>query len=809
MDNDIRKLLGKRILFMDGGMGTRLETLGAKPGEHTVLWNVLKPELIKQVHKEFLEAGSDVILANTFGASDFKLKGTGYEPSDIVKAGIGVARDAVREVCGDEREGFVALDLSSTGRLLKPLGDLDFDECYDSFRTMAIAGEEAGADLAVIETMTDTLELKCAVLAVKENTGLPVFCSVSFDERGKLMTGADVEAVVTLLEGLGADVIGINCSLGPAQLRPHVKEMLRLTSLPVMIQPNAGLPRRVDGKTVYDVGADEFASIVKEFAEEGAWIIGGCCGTTAEYIRKLHDACCGIEPRPIEKKHITRISSYTHAVNFDHHVVIGERINPTGKKRFKQALRDMDLDYVLQEGFNQEDAGAEVLDVNVGLPEIDEKSVMLKVMTEIQSVIDLPLQIDTASPETLERALRYYNGKAMVNSVNGKAESMEKVFPLVRKYGGVVVGLTLDEAGIPDTADGRLEIARKIVNTAESYGIGREDIVIDCLTLAASADNTQPQVTLDAIRKVKAELGVKTILGVSNVSFGLPKRQLVTDTFYSMALEAGLDTAIINPMVARPVRDEAAFRLLTGEDKDCADYILKYSEEKDAPAAPKMQPKEGGGADPAEGLKNAVSRGLKDQAAAFTSELLADKDPIEIINSSLIPALNSVGKGFEEGRVFLPQLLMAAEAAKKSFDLIKDKLSVTGSEQASGTKIVIATVKGDIHDIGKNIVKVLLENYGYKVYDLGRDVDPEDIVNKARETGAELVGLSALMTTTVGAMEDTIRLLRKELPECKVMVGGAVLTQVYADMIGADSYVKDAMASVYYAGSLSKTDIEK
>ena len=811
-DLNILNELGKKMLFFDGGMGTMLQAKGSRPGEITELWNITRPEDVLDVHCRYLEAGADVITANTFGASSIKLEGSGYSPEKVISAGIGLAKEAISRVCGNGdcsgRKAYAAMDISATGKLLKPLGTMDFDEAYNIFREMAVAGEKAGADLAIIETMADTYELKAAVLAVKENTSLPLFATVTFDERGKLLTGADVGAVVTLLEGLGADVIGINCGLGPVQMRPLVQRMLELTSLPMLVNPNAGLPRQEKGKTFYDIPAEQLAEQMELMAGDGVWLMGGCCGTTPEYIKLIKERCGDIVPKPIEEKHFTRISSYSHSLDFaEGHVIIGERINPTGKSRFKQALRDGDIDYILSEGFAQEEAGAHALDVNVGLPEIDEKETILKVMKELQSVIDLPLQIDSANTEAMEKALRYYNVKAMVNPVNGKQESMAAIFPMVKKYGGVVVGLTLDEAGIPATAEGRLEIARKIVETAESYGISRDDIVIDVLCMAVSADSGSAMVTLKALELVKQELGVKTSLGVSNISFGLPQREKINSTFYAMALQKGLDCAIINPKSDAMMTSYYAYRALSGKDENCGEYIEKFAVSKDTGSAPASVqaavPASASGNDVA-ALETAVERGMKEAAGSACRELIRTKEPMAIINETLIPVLDKVGKGFEQGKVFLPQLLMSADAAKAAFAVIKEKLAASGQGTGDKGTIVIATVKGDVHDIGKNIVKVLLENYGYKVIDLGKDVPPEEIVEAARREKADLVGLSALMTTTVGAMEETIVQLRKAGLSCPVMVGGAVLTETYADMINADRYVRDAMASVYFAHEVIK-----
>lgn len=794
---NILNVLGKRMLFFDGGMGTMLQKKGVAPGEITEIWNITRPDDVYDVHCQYLRAGADILMANTFGANCLKLAGSGYSVSEIVAAGVKNAKRAAADVCGDDRPVWIAMDLAPTGKLLKPFGTMEFDEAYELYKEMVVAGAQAGADLMMVETMGDTYELKAAILAIKENSDLPFFATVTFDEKGKLLTGADVGAVVALLEGLGASAIGINCGLGPVQMRPLVQKMLSLTNLPVIVNPNAGLPRQEGGKTIYDITPDQFADYMEKMADDGVWLMGGCCGTTPEYIKLIYDRCLHKHLKPIEKKEITRVSSYSHAVHFEEgHVIIGERINPTGKARFKQALRDGDIDYVLQEGFAQEEAGAKILDVNVGLPEIDEESMMLRVMRQLQGVIDLPLQIDSADEKTMESALRYYNGKAMINSVNGKRSSMNAIFPLVKKYGGVVVGLTLDESGIPQTAEGRLEIARKIVETARDYGIKKEDIIIDVLCMTISSDNNSAQVTLDALEMVKKELGVKTSLGVSNISFGLPSREHINATFYTMALQRGLDAAIINPKSKDMMRSYYAYNALAGKDLNCAAYIAGFSDIQDKARVSQLTQEA-----PCESmsLEKAVERGMKEAADAACKELVKKEDPLTIINNRLIPVLDKVGKGFETGTVFLPQLLMSAEAAKAAFAVIREEMIKNGGKQEEKGKVVIATVKGDIHDIGKNIVKVLLENYGYKIIDLGKDVAPETIVEAAIREDAKLVGLSALMTTTVGAMEETIKALDKAKPGTKVMVGGAVLTEQYSEMIRADKYVRDAMASVHFA----------
>ena len=785
----IREELGKRILFFDGGMGTLLQEQGLQAGELPETWNLKNPEPIIQIHKAYLAAGADIILANTFGANRFKY---GEDLEKIVTAGVANAKKAVAE---SGKKAYVALDIGSTGKLLKPMGTLDFEEAVGVFAEIIRVGEKAGADLILIETMSDTYELKAAVLAAKENSALPIMATVIFDESKKMLTGASPQVVVSLLEGLGVDALGINCGLGPKQMKEIVKELLKYASIPVIVNPNAGLPRSENGKTVFDVGAEEFAEDMEEIVTMGAWFAGGCCGTTPAHIQAMVEKCKEITPVPITPKNYTFVTSYSTAVELGGiPVIIGERINPTGKSKFKQALRDHNIDYILEEGVKQEDSGAHILDVNVGLPEIDEAAMMETIVYELQSIMPIPLQIDTTNMEAMERALRIYNGKPMINSVNGKAEIMEQVFPLVKKYGGVVVGLALDEDGIPDTTEGRLAIAEKIYQTGEKYGISRKDIVIDALVMTMSTNNESAKITLDTVKEITAR-GGKTVLGVSNISFGLPQRELINAAFFTMAMNNGLSAGIINPNAKAMRQAYDTFCVLGGYDAQCMNYIENYAV-TDAPnaaaksAAAKLN------------LTDSIIKGLKDQAYRATEEELKTKEPMEIINGELVPALDVVGQGFEKGTMFLPQLLMSAEAAKAGFEAIRQYVQSHGEAQEKKATIVIATVKGDIHDIGKNIVKVLLENYGYEVIDLGKDVPPEKIVETVVDKHAPLVGLSALMTTTVVNMEESIKELHKEAPWCKIMVGGAVLTQEYADMIGADFYGKDAMQSVYYAERL-------
>lgn len=804
----IREKLGKEILFFDGAMGTELQSRGLQTGEIPETWNILQPEKIKQVHKEYLRAGANVISANTFGVNSFKCRNMEYSVEQLVSSGINLVKESISEVReellakGEKEDAlptmYTALDIGSLGKLLKPLGEIAFEQAYEAFKEIIIAGDKAGADVILVETVSDSYEIKAAVLAAKENSELPVVVTMIFDENGKLLTGGDVASVTAMLEGLGVDAIGFNCGLGPEQMLKLLPELTACCSIPIVINPNAGLPSVVNGKTVFDVEPEEFAQKVKLLVENGASAVGGCCGTTPAHIREVISVCKGLELQPITDKNLTVVSSYNHAVYFTRKpLIIGERINPTGKSKFKQALRDHDMEYIYKEGLTQEEKGAHILDVNVGLPEIDEPQLMEEAVTGIQAIIDLPLQIDTSDPVAMERALRCYNGKPMLNSVNGKKESMESVFPIAKKYGAVVVCLCLDENGIPETVEGRLAIAEKIVKTAESYGIPKKNLVMDALVMTISTGKDNALVTLEALRRIRYEMGIHTVLGVSNISFGLPERGKVNTTFFTMALQNGLSAGIVNPSSEPMMAAYYSFNALIGEDDQCMEYIEKCG-------TPSEQPKVVSGNKNSDlTLDEAIIKGLTESAYQATMKLLSEgNDSLTIINEKLIPALDVVGKGFEEKKMFLPQLLMSADAAKASFEAIKKVLSESGKKSESKGKIVIATVKGDIHDIGKNIVKTLLENYGFEMIDLGKDVEPELILKTVQEQNVRLVGLSALMTTTVVNMEETIKLLREQNVNCRVMVGGAVLTQEYADMIGADFYSKDAMGSVRYANEL-------
>ena len=784
-------------------MGTLLQEAGMKPGELPEMWNLTHPEEIVKIQKNYFDAGSNVVNTNTFGANSLKFELRLLE--EIVAAAVANAKKA-RELSNNPNEKFVALDIGPCGKLLKPYGDFDFEDAVELFAQIVRAGVKHDVDLIFIETMSDSYETKAALLAAKENSNLPVFVSNAYGEDGKLMTGANPAAMVAMIEGMGADAVGANCSLEPKQLKGIIDELLENASIPVLLKPNAGLPTEKDGKAVYSTLPDEFASDLREAAQKGVGILGGCCGTNPEYIANIYNATKDLKPKAIEPKNITCVSSYTHAVKFEERpILIGERINPTGKKRFKQALVENDIDYILQEGVNQQDAGVEILDVNVGLPEIDEVAMLKTAVCELQAIINLPLQIDTADAVAMEAALRRYNGKAMINSVNGKESSMREIFPLVKKYGGVVVALTLDENGIPSTWEGRVEIAKKILATAAEYGIQKKDIIFDTLAMTISADSSAAKATLRALEYIRYELGCHTSLGVSNVSFGLPNREAVNSTFFACAMERGLSAAIMNPFSAGMMKTYYTYNALHDFDENCSKYIEYATTHQDmAPvasntAATKATNTSG---DHASALQKAIAKGLKEQAGLLTKDLLASEAPLDIIQKEVIPALDIVGKGFEEKTIFLPQLLMAAEAAKASFEVIKEFMVGQGGSSIDKYPIVIATVHGDIHDIGKNIVKLLLENYGFKVIDLGKDVAPEKIVEAVIENNAPLAGLSALMTTTVPAMEETIKQLKEKAPWCKVVVGGAVLNQEYSDRIGSNKYAKDAMETVRFADSI-------
>ena len=775
---DFKTLLERKFVMLDGAMGTMLQASGLEAGGIPELLNLERPELIESIHRAYIDAGADIIYANTFGANRYKLAGCNKSVSEVIGAAVKIAKKAAGQ------RALTALDLGPIGQLLEPTGTLSFDEAYDIFREQIIAGAEA--DVIVFETMTDLLELKAAVLAAKENSEKPVLCTMTFEENMRTFTGCCVSSMALTLEGLGADAIGINCSLGPKQLEPVVKELCRWTRLPVIMKPNAGLPDPVTNK--YDVTPEMFALEMAEVAKSGVKIFGGCCGTSPEYIKAVREILERTDIPHIEPEIPAAVCSPSRTVVIDQPRIIGERINPTGKKLFKEALRRNDMDYILNQALEQTKAGADILDVNVGLPEIDEKEMMLRTIKSLQGITDVPLQIDSTIPEVLEAALRVYSGKPIVNSVNGEEKSLETVLPLVKKYGACVVGLTLDGNGIPQKAEERFAIAERILNRALEYGIPKENVFIDCLTLTASAEQAAVMETLKGVKMVKERLGLKTVLGVSNISFGLPNRVLINQNFLAMALTNGLDLPIINPNVESMTGAVRAYRLLANIDKNSAEFIAAYND-----AAPqKTAPKPEGDIS----LAHAIENGLQGESAKATEALLESHEPMEIISDILIPALDKAGAAFEKGKIFLPQLILNAGAAQAAFGVIRERMIRSNKAPVSKGKIVLATVKGDIHDIGKNIVKVLLENYGYTVIDLGKDVPCEEVVKAALENKVKLVGLSALMTTTLKSMEETIRLLRESGADCKVVVGGAVLTQEYADSIGADYYAKDAKETV-------------
>lgn len=768
------------VLF-DGAMGTMLHKAGLTAGELPEEWNFSHPDELKKIHLAYLEAGSRVISTNTFGANRFKLALSGMSVEETVKKAISNAREAV-SVYG--KDAVVAVSIGPLGKMMRPVGELSFDEAYGAFKEIVLAAQ--GADLILFETFTHTLELKAAVLAAKENSILPVAATMSFDEDGRLLSGGNVLCMAAMLEGLGVDALGLNCSLGPVQFKGILPKLKSVCSTPIICNANAGLPRLVDGETVYDLTPEEFAREVTELVRLGANYVGGCCGTTPEHIARVAQCYKSVEAAKVEKRELTVVSSHCMTVDFgEKPIVIGERINPTGKPKFKQALRDGDIGYILNEAVRQQECGAQVLDVNLGLPEIDECAMLVEAVEAIQGVSVLPLQIDTTNPDAMEGALRIYNGKPMINSVNGKKESMETVFPLAKKYGGVVVCLTLDENGIPETADGRVAIAKRIIDTAKQYGIDKKDLIIDPLTITVSTDPSAALTTLDALSIIRHELGVHTVLGVSNVSFGLPQRERINTSFFLYALTKGLSAGIINPNSEAMMSAYRSYCVLGGFDEGFSEYIAQYAQAQDAPTVQTQQLT----------LKSAIVKGLCSQAAQLTDELLKNKDKLAVINEDIIPALDEVGAGFERGTLFLPQLLTSARAARSAFDVVKAYMSSTA---ATKCKVLLATVEGDVHDIGKNILAMLLENYGYEVVDLGKDVSAQTIVDKVLEENITIVGLSALMTTTVDAMAQTVSLIHEKAPFCKVMVGGAVLTQTYADMIGADFYGKDAMSGVRF-----------
>ena len=799
-----RELLNKGPFFLDGGMGTLLQARGLKPGEAPETWNLTHPDQVTAIHRAYYEAGSHMVAANTFGVHPQRYDLSSCEA--MIKAAVACA-DRARKEAKCTHEMFIGLDIGPCGKLLKPLGPLDFEEAVSGFAEVIRIGAACGVDCIFLETMNDGAETRAALLAAKENCSLPVLVSNAYGADGKLMTGGTPESVVAMLEGLGADAVGVNCSLGPDALAPIVERYLAAASVPVLMKPNAGLPQEKDGKTFYNVLPEAFSAQIAALVPKGLRIMGGCCGTTPDYIAALKEAAGGLVPPAIEKKEHTVIASRGTVIELGKNpVIIGERINPTGKKRLRKALEEGDMACVLNEAIAQEERGAEVLDVNVGTPGVDEPALLTQAVQELQAVTDLPLQLDTADPAAMERALRAYNGKAMINSVNGKQEVMDAVFPLVKKYGGVLVALTLDEEGIPASAEGRLAVAERILKEVEKYGIDRKDILFDTLTMTVSADGTAAQTTLDALRLIREKTGCGTVLGVSNVSFGLPEREVLGSAFLTMALERGLSAAIMNPLNDRMMGAMISFRTLTGRDENCSAYI-RFAGELPAMQAVSPAVPSGAGAKEtgAKGLRRAVVKGLCREAGNLAREALENgQDGMELVKNEIIPALDEVGQGFEAKRLFLPQLMMSAEAAEAAFREIKEKTAGQAEEQPPKGKVVIATVKGDIHDIGKNIVRLLLENYGFEVTDLGRDVAPEAVLEAVERLHAPVCGLSALMTTTVPAMAETVALLHEKAPWCKVMVGGAVLTEEYARDINADGYGSDAMAAVRLAEQFTR-----
>lgn len=781
---NIKDYIKENILIFDGAMGTMLQKLGLNISDLPEELNILEPEKIINIHKKYIEAGAKVITTNTFGANEIKLKQSKFSLESIIDKAI----DNVKKA-RENKEILIALDIGPIGQLLEPMGTLKFEEAYEIFKRQIVQGQKSGADIILIETMSDLYEAKAAILAAKENTNLPVFCTMTFEKNKRTFTGCTPLSMVLTLEGLGVDALGVNCSLGPNELGDVVDEIIKYSSIPIMVQPNAGLPTIKDGRTIYNIKPKEFEDFQKSIVEKGVRIVGGCCGTTDEFIREIVYSLKDVKVKKIKENNICGVCSSRKAVLIDGVKIIGERINPTGKKLFKEALRNNDTDYILKEAISQVECGADILDVNVGLPEINEEETMKKVIKEIQSIIDTPLQIDSNNPKVIEKALRIYNGKATVNSVNGEEEVLDSVLPLIKKYGASVVGLTLDDKGIPKKAEKRLKIAEKIVNKALDYGIKRKDIFIDCLVLTASAQQEDVRETLKAVTLVKEKLNVKTILGVSNISFGLPNRELINKTFLAMSLQSGLDLPILNPNNKEMINIINAYKVLNNEDIGATNYIEMYANETSNSKEVKTQKSN-------LNLKEIVIKGIKEEAYSKTKELLKVRDELSIINEELIPALDEVGEKYEKGTIFLPQLIQSAETVKKAFTAIKEKLRENNSPKINKGKILMATVKGDIHDIGKNIVKVILENYGFDIIDLGKDVEAEKIVEEVKKNNIKLVGLSALMTTTVNSMKETIKILKERNMDCKVFVGGAVLNEEYAEMINADYYAKDAKEAV-------------
>jgi 5-methyltetrahydrofolate--homocysteine methyltransferase len=787
-----------KIWIFDGAMGTMLQNDGLEIGGLPEILNIEASEKVVNIHKRYIEAGADFITTNTFGANEIKLKNSSYEVEDVIDAAIKNAK-----LASDTKDVKIVLDIGPIGEMLEPLGTLAFERAYDIFKRQILQGVKSGADIILIETMSDLYEAKAAILAAKENSDLPVFCTMTFEKNKRTFAGVNVKTMVMTLEGLNVDALGVNCSLGPVELESVIEEVMKYASIPVIVQPNAGLPRMSNGETIYDLSSDEFASAVEKMVKSGVNIVGGCCGTTNEFIKSLSIKFKDTKPYIIERNKLKGVCSALKCIEFEGIKVIGERINPTGKKLFKEALKNNNIEYIVKQALEQIEAGADILDVNVGLPEIDEEKMMVQVIKELQTVVDVPLQIDSNNSKVLEGALRVYNGKAIVNSVNGKDLVLDRLLPIVKKYGAAIIGLTLDEDGIPSSAEDRFRIAEKIVDRCLSLGIPREDIIIDCLTLTASAQQKDVIETLKAIELVKARLNVKTVLGVSNVSFGLPNRNLLNRTFLSMALYSGLDFPIVNPNDVDIMDTISAFKVLSNEDYNSKKYVSNFENQiRETRIIKKENVKrelDNEMDNSNDELIQVIIKGLKEESAEITKNILKKKTEIEVVNEILIPALNIVGEKYEKGEIFLPQLIQSAETVKCSFDVIQSRLILNDENRINRGTIILATVKGDIHDIGKNIVKTVLENYGFEIIDLGKDVSKEKIVEEAKEKNVKLVGLSALMTTTVKSMEETIKALKSENIKCKIFVGGAVLNQEYADMIDADYYAKDAKEAVEIA----------
>ena len=788
---EIKEYLKDNILIFDGAMGTMLQKEGLPIGDNPEIFGIKNPHKLLKIHKKYLEAGSNVLTTNTFGCNELKVNKLGYTVEEVIDRAVSIAKQAIEE-SDKSKPRFVALDIGPIGEMLEPMGTLSFDRAYEIFKRQAIQGEKSGADLIIIETMMDLYEAKAAVLAAKENTNLPVICTMTFDENGRSFTGCLPETMVATIEGLGVDALGVNCSLGPKQLLPIVKTITELANVPVIVQANAGLPVIKEGQAVYEMNDEEFFQGVKDFVDLGVSIIGGCCGTNETFIKKISDNIDKLQKKEPKRRKSTIVCSAAKYIDIKGPTIVGERLNPTGRKPLIDAYVSGNNDYVINLALEQSNEGSEILNVNVGVPDLDEERAMKRVIKGIQEVVDVPLQLDSSNVKALEAGLRYYNGRTIVNSVNGKEKSLETILPIVKKYGACVVGLTLDENGIPSTAEGRFNIAKKIVERAEQYGIKRQDIFIDCLSLTVSAQQNEAMETIKAIKMVKENLGCKTILGVSNISFGIPNRKALNNTYLNLALGAGLDLAIINTEDRTMVESIDAYKVISNMDKGCLDYIEKFKF-----VSNDNKTKERKNYDNLT-LEDAIERGLKEEAKDLTLKILESHDEHFVLDKVLIPALDVVGTKYDKGELFLPQMIQAAETVKVSLNIIKERLSKNNNTSSKG-KIIVATVQGDIHDIGKNIVKIMLENYGYEVIDLGKDVPIEEVVKRAKEENIQLIGLSALMTTTVENMKKTIKALKENNINARVFVGGAVVTEEYAQKINADYYSKDAKSAVEIA----------